>query len=71
MTTRSYFQSSEIDGYRAKVTIEWELPSDVDPAGLRGWERADDLADMVLAYAGPRMRDIVRLMRGEDVKDVP
>jgi hypothetical protein len=67
MTTRQYYQSCDIDGYRAKVTIEWEMPADIDPAGLPGWERAETLADMVLAYAGPRMRDVVRLMRGETV----
>lgn len=66
MTTRSYFQSHHVDGYRARVTIEWEMPEDIDPIGA-SWERAEDIADKVLAYAGPRMRDIVRSMRGENV----
>jgi hypothetical protein len=64
MTTRSYYQSSEIDGYTAEVRIKWSMPDDVDPKDHEGWKRADDIADEALTRAGPKMREIVQAMRG-------
>lgn len=60
------FQSHECDGYRAKVTIEWELPEDVEFALLPPQRRADteEIADAIASFAFPRVRNMVMAMRG-------
>jgi hypothetical protein len=67
--SRTFFQSHECAGYRAKVTIEWSMPKDVDADLLPAWRTstAEDIADSVLAFSGRKMRDMVQAMRGYTV----
>jgi hypothetical protein len=65
MTVYSCYQSHECAGYRARITIEVFAPDDVDfdlAGGRKG--KAEDIADAILAFAGPKTRDIVQVMRG-------
>ena len=55
-----YYQSHECQGYRARVTIEWEIPDDHPKERLI---LAEPVADEILNYAGPRMKEIVAKMR--------
>lgn len=59
---KTFYQSHECDGYRAKVTIEWSFPRDTEPS-WRSLE-AEDIADAIMAHSGPKMRDMVQVMRG-------
>lgn len=59
---KTFYQSHECDGYRAKVTIEWSFPSDIEPS-WRSLE-AEDIADSILSFSGKKMRDMVQAMRG-------
>jgi len=69
MSTRTFYQSHECEGFRAKVTIEWSMPTDVDPDHLPAWraQTAEDIADSVLAFSGRRMRQMVQAMRGHTI----
>lgn len=64
--TRTFYQSHECEGFRAKVTIEWSMPEKLDPDLLPPWreEMATDIADGILAFSGRRMRQMVQAMRG-------
>lgn len=59
---RSFYQTHECGGYRAAITIEWSHPD----RGYNGEHvsRAEDVADEIIAEAGPQMREIVQTMRG-------
>jgi hypothetical protein len=59
---KTFYQSHECEGYRAKITIEWEFPHEIEPA-WRSLE-AEEIADAILRYSGPKMRDMVQVMRG-------
>ena len=63
---RTFYQSHECAGFRAKVTIEWSMPEDVDFDRLPSWRTgtAEDIADSILAFSGRKMRDMVQAMRG-------
>lgn len=60
-----YFQSHDCGGYRATVTIEWFPPDDVEECSLgsRG-DKAEELAESVLSFSAPKVREIVQAMRG-------
>jgi len=55
-----YYQYHECQGYSARVTIEWEIPDEHEKGRLL---LAEPTADEILAYAGPRMKEIVAKMR--------
>lgn len=61
-----FYQSHQCEGYHAKVTIEWTTPKDVEGDLLPPWrmQTAEDLADLILQFSGPKMRDMVQAMRG-------
>lgn len=61
MSNRSFYQSHECEGFRAKVTIEWDIPPTADERRLT---EAEDIADSILAFSGKKMRDMVQAMRG-------
>jgi hypothetical protein len=69
MTGRNFHQSHECAGFRAKVTIEWSTPEEIDLDLLPAWrsEMTEDIADSILAFSGPKMRDMVQAMRGYKV----
>lgn len=63
--TRMYYQSHECEGFRAKITIEWDIPKKVDETAIPGRiAAAEDIADSILAFSGKKMRDMVQSMRG-------
>jgi hypothetical protein len=60
---KSFWQSHEIAGYRAKVTIEWSWPPERDPP--QNWlNRAEEIAEEVFSASGPQVYDVVLAMRG-------
>lgn len=66
--TWSFYQSHECEGFRAKVTIEWDIPKKIDETAIPGRIAiAEDIADEVLAFSGKRIRDMVQAMRGYPV----
>lgn len=66
--TRTFYQSHTCDGFRAKITIEWDIPKDIDETTIRNrLFGAEDIADAILAFAGPRMIHMVQTMRGYSV----
>lgn len=66
MPARTFYQSHECAGFRAKVTIEWSMPEEIDPDLLPAWrhDTAEEIADSILAFSGKKMRDMVQAMRG-------
>jgi hypothetical protein len=63
--TRSFYQSHSCDGFSAKVTIEWMVPKKVDIDMIPNrMQRAEDIADAILGFSGPKMRDMVQELRG-------
>jgi hypothetical protein len=56
-----YYQKAECDGYWAKITVEWHSPVE-DTFRM---EQAEKIADDIVKFAGPQMRDMVNKMRGE------
>lgn len=62
MKPHVFYQSHECDGYSAKIIIEWSFPDKLEPS-WRSFE-AEEVADKILANAGPKMRDMVQIMRG-------
>jgi hypothetical protein len=71
MSVRTFYQSHQCEGFRAKVVIEWSEPSDDDLEFQPAWRAADaeEIADEILAFSGPRMRDMVQAMRGFKPRD--
>lgn len=66
--TRTFYQSHECEGFRAKVTIEWDIPKKIDETAIPNRIAvAEDIADAILAFSGKRMRDMVQAMRGYSV----
>lgn len=59
-----YYQYHESGGYKAKVTIEWEIPNNVDAKRLNS---GAEIADKILEFSGPKTRDIVQAMRDKYV----
>lgn len=55
-----YYHYHECQGYKAKITVEWEVPNNHDKERLI---LAEDTADDILGYAGPRMKEMVAKMR--------
>ncbi len=65
MSNRTFYQSHECEGFRAKITIEWDIPPKVEETAIaRRIAVAEDIADAILAFSGKRMRDMVQIMRG-------
>ncbi len=64
MTARTFYQSHECEGFRAKVTIEWDIPEMHETVMNYRLDAAEDIADQIMAFAGKRMRDMVQTMRG-------
>lgn len=65
MSNRSFYQSHECAGFRAKVTIEWDIPATAEEVYIKDRiAAAEDIADAILAFSGKRMRDMVQIMRG-------
>lgn len=65
MTQRTFYQSHECEGFRAKVTIEWDIPATADETTIKHRvQNAEDIADQILGFAGKRMRHMVQAMRG-------
>lgn len=62
---RAFYQSHASGGYSAAIKIEWSVPKgvDIDDMGGRG-DKAEELAENALGYAGPITRDIVAAMLG-------
>lgn len=62
----TFYQSHQCEGYHAKVTIEWSTPKDVEADLLPAsrMQNAEAIAESTLTFSGPRMRDMVRAMRG-------
>jgi hypothetical protein len=56
LTIRTFYQSHECDGFRAKVTIEWSMPRNVDADRLPAQRTldAEDIADSILAFSGEK-----------------
>lgn len=63
---KTFWQSHECGGYRAKITIEWSVPNRVDPEQLPAWRMltAEEIASKALAFGAPLLPDIVQAMRG-------
>lgn len=55
-----YYQYHECAGYRAKVTIEWEIPDNSNKDYLN---LAENIADEILSFAAPKTKDMVNKMR--------
>lgn len=66
MPMRTFYQSHECEGFRAKVTIEWSEPSDDDLEFQPAWraQETEDIADSILSFSGRKMREMVQVMRG-------
>lgn len=65
---RTFYQVHECEGFRAKVTIEWNIPATVDETVIaHRIAAAVDIADVILGFSGKRMRDMVQAMRGYTV----
>lgn len=65
MSGRTFYQSHSCEGFRAKVTIEWDIPETSDETVIRHRiEAAEDIADSILRFSGNKMRDMVQVMRG-------
>lgn len=66
MGERIFYQSHQCEGYHARVTIEWTTPKGVEGDLLPAWrmQSAEAIADAILAFSGPKMRDMVQAMRG-------
>ena len=66
MINKSFYQSHECEGFRAKVTIEWSIPEHIEETNLPQWRMEDALntADNILSYAAPKIRNMVQSMRG-------
>ena len=62
MSEQTYFQSHACEGYRAKVTIEWETPESV-PLAERTMV-AETIASDILVFSANRLRQMVQAMRG-------
>ncbi len=64
--TRTFYQSHECAGFRAKVTVEWSFPKDIDADLLPAARisNAESIADSILVLSGPKMRSMVQAMRG-------
>lgn len=68
MSNRVFYQSHACAGFRAKVTIEWDIPAKAEEVDLKGRiALAEDIADQILAFSGKRMRDMVQVMRGYSI----
>jgi hypothetical protein len=70
MSERIFYQSHQCEGYHAKVTIEWSMPKGVDGDLLpvSRTQDAEAIADSILAFSGPKMRDMVQIMRGYTIQ---
>lgn len=56
-----YYQYHECQGYKAKITVEWEVPdNDHLKENLR---LADDIADDIICFCAPKTKDMVNKMR--------
>lgn len=65
MAKDSFWQSHDCNGYRAKVTIEWEWPD--GEVASQGWlNRAEEIAEEAFSKSGPSVRLIVLAMQGRD-----
>jgi hypothetical protein len=64
---RDFYQSHECEGYRAKILIEWSTPDNILLEILPPWRmrEAEEIADSIMGFAGPKIRDIVQRMRGK------
>lgn len=68
MSNRSFYQSHECAGFRAKITIEWDIPPKSEEIYIMDrLAAAEDIADAILAFSGKRMRDMVQVMRGYSI----
>ncbi len=66
--TRTFYQSHVCEGFRAKLTIEWDIPPKCEETVIaHRIAAAEDIADAILAFAGPRMIHMVQAMRGYSV----
>jgi hypothetical protein len=60
---RSFWQSHEVTGHRAKVTVEWSWPEGTEPP--QEWlNRAEEIAEDAFAALGPKSYDISLALRG-------
>jgi hypothetical protein len=59
-----FFQSHEQNGYRAKITIEWSWPEDIDPVEPRE-NNAEFLAAEALDATFKKPLEIVAAMLGK------
>lgn len=68
--TRSFYQSHECAGFRAKVTIEWAAPEgiDFDELDRSRVDAAEEIAGEMIAVIGPKTYEIVQTMRGRSSK---
>lgn len=63
LTSRSFCQSHDCEGFRAKVTVEWFWPENSEPP--QEWlNRAEEIAEEAFATAGPKTYDISLALRG-------
>lgn len=58
-----FFQSHECSGYRAKVTVEWSDPEDIELLPERA-ASAEEIADEVITTLAPKPLEIVQAMLG-------
>lgn len=61
-----YYQFHEVDGYTAKVTIEWNPPEGIELLPAREG-MAEDIADEMLDFVGPRVRRLCVAMLGRSL----
>jgi hypothetical protein len=59
----TFWQTHDCSGYRAKVTIEWSAPENIELLPERA-EDAEAIADDIMAKLAPGPLEIVRAMMG-------
>lgn len=64
---REFWQSHDCSGYRARISIEWDTPRDVEELAGDRAARAEEIAADVLAALGPKPFEIVQAMMGRTV----
>jgi hypothetical protein len=61
---REYWQSHDCSGYRARISVVWETPNDVESLADPHNVAAEKIAEDVLAALAPKPLEIVQAMMG-------
>lgn len=60
---REFWQSHDSSGYRARISIEWDTPRNVELQPERA-AAAEEIADEVMRVLAPKPLEIVSAMMG-------